>query len=54
MTAFGRFPSFALQHGCTVQRTAGPDPLLPFRTLASLPLIDLTADIRREGRGGSR
>ncbi len=27
------------------------DPLLPFRTLAILPLIDLTADIRREGRG---
>jgi len=34
--------------------TATFDPLLPFRTLAILPLIDLPADIRREGRGGSR
>jgi hypothetical protein len=33
---------------------AACDPLLPFRTLAILPLIDLTADIRREGRGGGR
>ncbi len=30
------------------------DPLLPLRTLAIFPLNDLTADIRREGRGGSR
>ena len=36
------------------QRTTKPDPLLPFHTLAVLPPIDLTADIRREYRGGSR
>ncbi len=36
------------------QRMTQFDPLLPFRTLASLSPIDLTADIRREGRGGSR
>ena len=39
-------------------RSWGPvsvvDPELPFRTLAILPLIDRPADIRREGRGGSR
>jgi hypothetical protein len=34
--------------------TATCDPLLPFRTVAILPLIDLAADIRREGQGGSR
>jgi len=53
----GRFPPDAVQDECSfwsLGESAVHDPLLPFRILAILPLIHLTADIGRECGDGSR